>query len=361
MAKKISHRRLAQLIEALEPAIRAAFLAAIDSVRARAPVSLIADLVEAGRVDDVLQVLGMDTALLSPLSESVRAAFVAGGMQGVAELPPLQLAIRPIITGNYAARPVSPVLRASFDMFNPRAQLWLVNHSSQLVTNIVSDQRTAIQQVLTTGMQLGRNPRQTALDIVGRVGATGRRSGGIVGLTSQQERFVSNMRADLASGDAQGLARYLRRERRDKRFDAAVRKAVESGRPLSQADIDKIAGRYADRLLQLRGENIARTESIAAFNAAREESFMQAVEAGGLRAEHVRKTWGATGDKRTRDSHAALNGVEIGLMEAFLSPTGARMRYPGDTEQGAGAEDVAGCRCTAIYRVDMLAATMGAR
>lgn len=361
MARRISHRKLAQLIEALEPSIRDAFLAAIASVRARAPVSVIADLVEAGRIDDVLQVLGIDSALLSPLSESVRSAFVAGGAQGMAEVPPIQLALRPIITGSYAARPVSPVLRVSFDLFNPRAQSWLVNHSSQLVTRIVSEQRSAIQQVLSTGMQLGRNPRQTALDIVGRVGETGRRTGGIVGLTEQQAQFVSNMRTELASGDSRLLARYLRRERRDKRFDSSVRKAMEAGKPLSQGDIDKIAGRYSDRLLQLRGENIARTESMAAFNAAREEAYMQAVEAGGLHPEHVRKTWGATGDERTRDSHAALHGIEIGLLETFQSPTGARMRYPGDTEMGAGAEDVAGCRCTAMYRVDMLAATMGAR
>lgn len=361
MAKLATHRRLGQLIEALEPSIRDAFLAAIEAVRGRAPVATIANLIEAGRVDDVMRVLGMDTALLTPLAESVRAAFIAGGVHGAGEASTIQLALRPIITGRYAARPESPVLRASFDMFNPRAQSWLSQRSSQLVTNIVSDQRTAIQQVLTTGMQLGRNPRQTALDIVGRVGETGRRSGGIVGLTSQQERFVSNMRADLASGDPKLMARYFRRERRDKRYDAMVRRAMEAGKPVKASDIDKIAGRYSDRLLQLRGENIARTESIASFNAAREEAFMQSVQAGTVLPEHVRKAWGATGDKRTRDSHAALNGAEVGLMEAFRSPTGAQMRYPGDTEMGASAEDVAGCRCTAIYRVDMLAATMGSR
>ncbi|MCD9096193.1 phage minor head protein [Luteimonas fraxinea] len=361
MGRRTSHRKLAQLIEALEPAIRDAFLAAIRSVRERAPVSVIADLIEAGRVDDVLLVLGIDTALLSPLSESVRAAFVAGGAQGVAEMPAIQVALRPVITGSYAARPVSPVLRASFDLFNPRAQSWLANHSSQLVTHIVGEQRTAIQQVLSTGMQLGRNPRQTALDIVGRIGETGRRSGGIVGLTPQQAQYVSNMRADLASGNPRLMARYFKRDRRDKRFDAQVRKAMEAGKPVSQASIDKIAGRYSDRLLQLRGENIARTESMSAFNAARQESFRQAVESGGLRPEHVRKGWGATGDDRTRHSHAELNGMEIGLEDLFVATTGARMLYPGDTEHGAGAEDVAGCRCTAMYRVDMIAATLEQR
>lgn len=346
------------MVEALEPDIRDAFLRAVRSMRQSAPVSVLSDLLEAGRIDDVIEVLGMDTARLSPLTEAVRAAFVAGGVQGAAEVPPIALAIRPIITGSYAARPLSPVMRVSFDLLNPRAESWLREHSATLVTRIVEDQRTAIRQALTTGMHAGRNPRQTALDIVGRVAEGGRRSGGIVGLTSQQAQFVSNMRAELA--DPARMANYFTRERRDRRFDATVRKAMEAGRPLSQADIDKIAGRYADRLLQLRGEMIARTESLAAFHAAREEAFRQAIAAGNLQPEHVRKKWGAVGDKRTRHSHAELNGTEIGLDELFTSPTGARMRYPGDTENGAGPADVAGCRCSAIYRIDMLAATPGA-
>ena len=63
-------------------------------------------------------------------------------------------------------------------------------------------------------------------------------------------------------------------------------------------------------------------------------------------------------DGRTRDSHADLNGVEVGLDEAFDSPTGARMMHPGDTSLGAGAEDVINCRCMPEYRIDMIAETM---
>src|SRR5690606_17918994 len=129
--------------------------------------------------------------------------------------------------------------------------------------------------------------------------------------------------------------------------------------PLPQSEIDKIAGRYADRLLQLRGEMIARTESMAAFGAAREQAFRQAIGEGLLRPEHVKKIWSATMDRRTRDSHREMNGREVGIDDVFVTPLGSRMRYPCDTESGALAADVIACRCQPIYRVDMIAATLG--
>lgn len=346
---RISHRRLLQLIEALEPAIRDAFMRAIAEMRNAAPVSAISTMIGQGRIDDVLAVLGFNTARFAELAEAVRTAYYAGGMQGVTEIPTLR------IRNTQSVR--SPAVRVRFDMRNPRAEQWLARESSRLVTDIVAGQRNAIRATVSEGMALGVNPRQTALNIVGRVGETGRRSGGILGLTEQQAAFVRNMRAELS--DPAQMAGYFGRERRDRRFDARVRRAMESGVPLPQAEIDKIAGRYADRLLQLRGEMIARTESMAAFGAAREQAFRQAIGEGLLRPEHVKKIWSATMDRRTRDSHREMNGREVGIDDVFVTPLGSRMRYPCDTESGALAADVIACRCQPIYRVDMIAATLG--
>src|SRR5690606_18192795 len=130
---------------------------------------------------------------------------------------------------------------------------------------------------------------------------TGRRQGGIIGLTSQQAGFVTNARAELA--DPNRMAADFGRQRRDKRFGATVRKAMREGRALSPEQIDRITGRYADRLLALRGEAVARTETLTAMNAARFESYRQAIEVGDLAPENVTATWGATGDARTRHSH----------------------------------------------------------
>jgi hypothetical protein len=242
-----------------------------------------------------------------------------------------------------------------FDGRNPRAERYLAERSSGLIVEILEDTRDGIRAWIANGMVDGRNPRNTALDIVGRINrATGRREGGIVGLTSQQMGYVANMRADLA--DPERMAGYFDRARRDKRFDGLVRRAMRDGKPLAQADIDRIAARYSDRLLSLRGETIARTESMTALNEARYEAVQQQIDAGNLAPGQVEWQWQANLDGRVRDSHSAMHMQTVRHGDAFVSPvTGARMRYPMDRALGAGAGDIINCRCILAPKIDYLA------
>src|SRR5690606_16523732 len=143
---------------------------------------------------------------------------------------------------------------------------------------------------------------------------------------------------------------YLTRRLRDRRFDGIVRRAIAAEAPVSAKDVDRIVGRYATRMLRFRGETIARTEALAAFNVARDESFQQAIDTGAVSAQNVTKTWGAVGDARTRDAHASMHGQKRAMGEPFRSPTGALLQHPGDASLGAGAADLANCRCAALYR-----------
>lgn len=203
----------------------------------------------------------------------------------------------------------------------------------------------------------GRNPRGTALDITGRINrATGRREGGIIGLNTAQTDAVIRARQELLSGDPAQLRNYLTRARRDKRFDRLVAKAIKDGKPVAKADVDRIVGRYKDRLLQLRGETIARTETLAGLNAGKQEGIRQLIDSGKVQRSQVKKIWRATGDSRTRDSHMALNGAEAGIDEAFVSPlTGARMLFPHDTSLGAPASETIQCRCYFEIKIDYFA------
>lgn len=346
MAKKLTRRQLEKLAESFEPAIRKAFLDAANDIRNQASVRIVAQMIEAGRVDALAEVLGVNAARFAPLVEAVRTAYLRSALLAAGEIPTLRSSVS--LGGPWAA-PKGYQVAWSFDITNPQAESWLREHSSKLVTSIVEDQRNNIRAVVAEGMAIGRGPRQTALDVVGRVGVTGRRSGGIIGLTSQQAQFVANARAELS--DPARMANYFSRQRRDKRFDATVRKAMKGGKALTPDQIDKITGRYSDKLLQLRGEVVSRTESLTAMNAAREESYRQAIEAGDLLPENVICTWGAEGGPRTRDTHAALHGQERPFGEPFQSPSGAMMMFPGDTSLNAGPEETIQCRCTKVYRV----------
>ncbi|WP_415810927.1 phage minor head protein [Litorimonas haliclonae] len=144
----------------------------------------------------------------------------------------------------------------------------------------------------------------------------------------------------------------MRRKKRDKRFDRTVLKAIRSGKGLKQTEIDKIAGRYSDRLLKLRADTIARTETLQALQASKYETYRQAIASGEVEAQAVTKRWRDSRDGRVRFSHSALHDEEIGFGEAFITPLGSMLRFPGDTSLGAKTADIVQCRCISEYDID---------
>ena len=159
------------------------------------------------------------------------------------------------------------------------------------------------------------------------------------------------MRKQLLSGDPDLMKRHFKKKLRDKRLDPIVRKAIKDGKPVSKKDVERIAGRYADRYLRFRGNAIARTEALQAVHAGNREGFDQLIDAGKVLPEQIEKTWHDSGDRRVRDSHEVLDGTKIPYNEPFVSPTGSRMMHPGDTSLGADAEDVTFCRCWQETRI----------
>ena len=215
---RVTRRQLIQQIEALEPDIAKAFSEAFLSARNRVQIGRLSELIAAGDLEEVANLLGVtDPGLYSNLNEQVRNVYLRGGQQGVVELQGVKLRVAGRIQR----------LTPRFDMRNFRAESWLRQHSSQLVTELVADQRNVVRIIVAEGTALGQNPRRTALDLIGRIGANGRRSGGVVGLTSQQAQFVANAKAELASGSPNQMRAYFGRARRDKRFDALVNRAIK--------------------------------------------------------------------------------------------------------------------------------------
>ena len=163
--------------------------------------------------------------------------------------------------------------------------------------------------------------------------ATGRREGGLIGLTSNQTAYVYGKRDEtgvlVQRGAVQQLQdldpAYFNRKRRDARFDRTVSKAIREGKRLSQADVDRITGAYKDRLLGYRGEVIARTETLAALQAGKMEAARQLVDSGKVLPSQVKKVWRATGDSRTRDTHLALNLSLIHISEPTRRTERSRM------------------------------------
>lgn len=315
-----------------------AFERAVADIATAAELQRLAAAIETGNLEAVVAALNLEQAAYSPLLEAIRTAYAASGATAASYFP---------------AR-----LVARFDVRNPRAERWLAEQSSRLVREIIADQRVALRQALTAGMERGAGPKTVALEIVGRVNkATGQREGGILGLTSQQEGYARAARAELESGDPVKLKAYLDRKRRDKRFDRTIRKALADEAPVPAETIRKAEAAYRARLLQLRGQMIGRTESLTALRAAKHETYRQAVDKGQITESAITRIWRDSSDLRVRHSHAVLDGKKVqGLSEPFRSPvTGALMLYPGDRSFGAPASELIGCRCDEEIRLDFFA------
>lgn len=340
MARVNVGRLYEELLELHGRAIAEAFRRAVETLQGTADLQRVISALERRDLAEALEALHIDSVPFNEMLDALSDAFAAGGQNAIAFLP--------------AKTPEGIALAIRFDTRNVRAEDYLRRHGAELVSRVVEDVRTAARQKLITGMERGDAPRRVALDVIGRINrASGKRDGGVLGLTAQQERAAQAAEDELRSGDAAALRSYLARAKRDRRFDRSVQKAIREGGALSAETVTKAATQYRNRLLQLRGETIARTEALTALNAAQFEALLQAVETGKLRASQIRRVWRSAGDRRVRDTHAGLHGDTAGLTEAFQSPSGATLRFPGDPL--APAAERINCRCWTMPRVDWAA------
>lgn len=338
MARRPTQRQIVDsLIERWAPFIRQEFIASINDLAANADLGAIIASLRANDIEAALRAVHIDAAVFQPVSNAITAAYNAGGSGVVGSLPTL--------TAPDGAR---VVLR--FDMRNPRAEAWLTEHSSEFITELTQEATQSARQTLTRGMQLGNNPRTTGLDLVGRLNrATGLREGGTIGLTSAQERYVDNAFRELTSNDPRSLQHYLTRAARDKRFDSAVIRAIESGQALPRSFADRATRAYSSRLLRLRGETIGRTESMASIHASQNEAYEQAIDSGAVRTQEIKRTWRTARDRRVRDSHARMNGEVRGMNEPFSNG----VMFPGDPK--GRPEEIINCRCALDVQIDFAA------
>ncbi|TDE85304.1 phage portal protein [Deinococcus sp. S9] len=109
---------------------------------------------------------------------------------------------------------------------------------------------------------------------------------------------------------------------------AEIRAGVEAGE--STRDIAKRLRALSEEWSGYRAERIARTEVGASFGAAHDQAARQI-------GVPMTKTWVATGDSRTRDEHAAMDGETVDLDDSF-------------SNGASTAPEGVNCRCLTIYQ-----------
>ncbi|GGX63260.1 hypothetical protein GCM10007385_35490 [Tateyamaria omphalii] len=322
----------------IEPTLARAFAEAMADVRSTAQRDLIIAAIERGDVEGVVQAIRLGREFFAPLDARIEDAFRQGAIWQLTQLPK-------------KAGPEGTNLIVRFDQRNPRAEQWTRDRGARFISEVTEDQRTLVRETVQQGIADGAGADKIARRLIGTTQGN-QRKGGVIGLHSKQASAVARARDELS--DPASMRGYLRRKRRDGRFDRTVLKAIREERALSSREIDKITGRYADRLLQTRGRRIARTEAHNAFSAGRNEAVMQMVDSGQVPPTAVKLVWQSTPSLRTRDTHRAMNGQEVPFGIAFQSPSGALMMYPGDGSLGAPAEELVNCRCGVRPEIDFV-------
>lgn len=82
-------KTIADLLELLEPSVRAAFLAAVDDVKSEAQLRVIVAALQDGRIDDAMRGLQFSPAFFAPLDDAIRDAHLQGGRNALLGVPVL--------------------------------------------------------------------------------------------------------------------------------------------------------------------------------------------------------------------------------------------------------------------------------
>jgi hypothetical protein len=315
MTTRDTRKAFLKLLDDTWPGVRSEFVAAMKSVQSQADMKALEAAIARGDVDAAFRALRFDAADLFRTDTAITAAMNAGGNY---QMGAFQHATR--------RAPIASRVVQSFGGRNERAERIALDLGSKLVTEVLDDTRVMIAQTIRAGLEAGAGPLRTALDIGGRV-VNGKRQGGLVGLDSRRAGWVQNYRAKL----------------------------LAEGRPQSQ--IDRMAQQYSNKLLRQRGETIARTETLKALNAGRQEALDQLIENpnNDVQAEDVVRAWDSAGDGKTRPTHVAADLQDPVPQGQPFIVGGYSLMYPGDTSLGAPAEEVINCRCYVDVRIDFFA------
>lgn len=336
----------------LEPAMRDAFLEAIQQIKDAVRLAELEAALAAGNIEVAIEALRLEQGFFGPLYEAQRTAYLTGGGLIMAETR----VKNPFDGSRY---------EFSFTARTDRAETWVREQSSHLITSVIEEQKEQTRVVLREAMEVGEHPRNTARAIVGKVNAvTGKREGGLMGLDQPRSGVLKAVREGMKTAEGvrglvivprDGSPPYVKFKSVNKATANRILAAYARGEAVAAPDRALSEKQLSNKLLKDRGDTIARTETLNSLRSGRHEGFQQLVDSGKVRADQVRIRWQATLDDRVRDSHRHLHDQVVKLGEFFTPAPGVMMQYPGDLEhstdpKGLARETIA-CRCLGVYRI----------
>ncbi|MCZ0964305.1 hypothetical protein [Paracoccus benzoatiresistens] len=220
-------------LDRLEPALRDAFLQAIDQITNAVRLQQLEVLIRAGDIEGAVEALRLEQGFFGPLYEAQRDTFMTGGPLTVSGLR-----IRDPYDGSKFV--------FSFNGRHDRAEQWIREQSSRLITEVIEDQKEQARIVIREAAEVGEHPRDTARAIVGKVDtATGKRGGGILGLDRARRGVFAKVMGgmttpegvrDLVTVPRDGSAPYVTLTSVNEATKQRILRAYHAGTAVSAAD-----------------------------------------------------------------------------------------------------------------------------
>ena len=174
-----------------------------------------------------------------------------------------------------------------FDADNPDVKDYIDNNLGELITKIKQNTQTAIQAVISDGLNRGVPPRESAKQIKQ-----------MIGLNDRQVVASMNHRKKLEKQDIKG-----------RKLDLAMEK-------------------FTQKQLKYRSELIARTEAMNANNRGMMEVINQNADAGLFDRSSARKKWIVTPYDRVCKICRPMANKEVGIDEEFKLRDGRSVMTP---------------------------------
>jgi HK97 family phage portal protein len=276
-------KRLQEIANSGSAATKKNILAAASKVKSGVDISSLRSALENGDVEKGMKAIPWNEfeSLELPITAELKSILTKSGKLGSLDLNDKGI--------NYAFNSADPVVTK-----------WLKDQSGELISNITTSSREAIQSILTRGVSKGQT--------VDKISALIREE---IGLHPRYADAVDKYRQLLED-------RYEREEIKD----SALKAAAE-------------AEKYANKLLRYRADTIARTETIRASNVGIHESWRQAVENGLMDRDEWEREWVASDPC---DLCLELDGTRAPLFEPFVDEEGEEYDMPPDPHPN--------CRCS---------------
>ena len=263
------YRQLHAIADDAQPAIRREFQTAIERLRNEARLDDLKTAINQNDFNAILAALGMQAfaAQMGSMIRRLHQIFTDSALATQTTLPAeAQFALR-------------------FDLVNPQTVAFLRDYDFNLIRELDDTTREGLRQILLDSQERGLTVDQTA-----------KRLQAFIGLTQRQSISIDNYQAMLAE---EGVAANV---------------------------IERRVNAFRDRLIRMRSQVIAETETINAANAGQQALWEQAMAEGYLDFSQ-RKFWIVTRDDRTCDICNAIPGMNpegVGVGESFATPVGPK-------------------------------------